>query len=333
MIGVAHGDLGPDPLFAADDVIEVRIEAPFRNIMDKRPIDEDTPATLQFIDTGGNAVRLDIGLRTRGRFRHRPDICDFAPLRLNIKKSNMGGTLFENQDKLKLVTHCKGNSPRYEQIVLSEYLVYRTLNILTDISFRVRLLRVTYVDTSRSDSERVSLAFLIEHRDRLAKRIDAPVIETRMVTFPDLNQNYTNLISVFHYFIGNTDFSPIATAPDEDCCHNHDLFAKEGEPIFSVPYDFDMSGFVNAPHAAPSPRFRLRNVRQRLYRGRCANNAHLPASVENFIERRNEIYALINEQELMTNSTRKAMLQFVDRFYKTLDSPKKIEKEFISECM
>ena len=83
--------------------------------------------------------------------------------------------------------------------------------LLTDVSFRVRLLRVTYVDTDRNDRERVSLAFLIEHRDRLAKRIGASAIETNMVTYPDLNASYTNLASVFHYFIGNTDYSPVTT--------------------------------------------------------------------------------------------------------------------------
>ena len=136
--------------------------------------------------------------------------------------------------------------------------------LLTDVSFRVRLLRVTYVDTDRNDRERVSLAFLIEHRDRLAKRIGASAIETNMVTYPDLNASYTNLASVFHYFIGNTDYSPVTTVPSENCCHNHALFANEDGTIYSVPYDFDMSGFVNAPYAAPNPRFRLRNVLERV---------------------------------------------------------------------
>ena len=41
MTEVAHGDVGTEPLFASDDIIEVRIEARFRTTMHKRSIDED----------------------------------------------------------------------------------------------------------------------------------------------------------------------------------------------------------------------------------------------------------------------------------------------------
>jgi len=306
--GVAHADEDPDLLFSGDAIIDVRIEAPFRTIMRDRSTDEETPAIFQYIGSNGNTLQFDIGLRTRGHFRHQLDICDFTLLRLNFKKSETKGTLFDHQDKLKLVTHCKSSSPRYRQYVLSEYLVYKIFNVMTDVSFRVRLLRVTYVDTARDDREKVSLAFLIEHRDRLSKRIDSAVIETGRISFPDLNPDYTNLASVFHYFIGNTDFSPIATAIDKNCCHNHSLFGKWGEKIYSVPYDFDMTGFVNSPHARPNPRFKLRNVRDRRYRGRCFNNSHIPASVE-------------------------SMLRFVDDFYKSLNRPEKISKELNKDCV
>ena len=331
--GTAYADNSPDPLFSGDDVIEVRIEAPFQTIMRDRPIEEEIPAVFQYVNSDGKTIEFDAGLRSRGNFRRREDVCDFTPLRLNLKKSQTKGTLFDHQDKLKLVTHCNSSSPRYEQYVLSEYLVYKVFNLMTDVSFRVRLLRITYVDTAHNDREKVSLAFLIEHRDRLAKRIDNAVIETRKVSFPDLNPDYTNLASVFHYFMGHTDFSPIATALDKNCCHNHSLFGNEGEKIYSVPYDFDMTGFVNAPHARPNPRFKLRNVRDRRYRGRCFNNSRIPASVERFFVQREEIYALINSQNLMTGATRKSMLRFVDDFYKSLDSPEKITKELNKNCV
>jgi len=331
--GVANAAEGPDPLFASDDIIEVRMEAPFRTIMQDRLIEEEIPAVFQYVNSSGDTIQFDVGLQTRGHFRHQPDICDFAPLRLNFKKSETKDTLFDHQDKLKLVTHCESSSPSFEQHVLSEYLVYRVFNLMTDVSFRVRLLRVIYVDTARKNKEKVSLAFLIEHRDRLAKRIDNAVIETSRVSLQDLNSDYTNLASVFHYFIGNTDFSPIATALDKNCCHNHSLFGNEGEDIYSVPYDFDLSGFVNAPYARPNPRFKLRNVRDRRYRGRCFNNSRIPASVERFFVKREEIYSLIDRQNLMTNAKRKSLLRFVDDFYKSLNSPEKITKELNKDCV
>lgn len=323
----------PDPLFASDELIEVTIEAPLSTIMRDRSVNEYSAAKLRYSDPEGNIVEFDIGVRARGQYRRREDICNFAPLRLNFKKSLTKNTIFHHQDKLKVVTHCQSNSPRYDQYVLSEYLAYRILNLVANVSYRVRLVRVTYIDTADRDRTTERLAMIIEHRDRLAKRINAATVDAKTVKFTQLRPADTNINSVFHYFIGNTDFSQIVARPGDDCCHNHSIFSAEGKHYFSVPYDFDMSGFVNAPHAVPDGRLKLRNVRQRHYRGRCFNNSYISASVEKFFEQRDNIYSLISAQELMTKATHRATLKFVDDFFKSLSSPKKIEKKLVRDCI
>ncbi|NIP93601.1 MAG: hypothetical protein GWN18_19895, partial [Thermoplasmata archaeon] len=70
--------------------------------------------------------------------------CEFPPLRLNFKKGQLDETLFDGQDKVKLVTHCR-NGDRYEQNVVKEYLVYRLYNVLTPLGFQVRMAHITYV--------------------------------------------------------------------------------------------------------------------------------------------------------------------------------------------
>jgi len=332
---IASADNGQDvdPLFASDDILRVTITAPITTIMKERPIEEYVAGTFTYSEADGAVVAFDVGLRTRGRFRRRVETCDFAPLRMNFKKSETKGTLFAKQDKLKLVTHCENKSPKYQQSVVSEYLAYRVFNLLTDVSFRTRLLEVTYVDTDRDNRETVSYAIFIEHQDRMAKRIDTPTVTTHMITVQMMIPEYGALTALFQYFLGNTDYSQIATAPGEDCCHNHELFGQEGEKMYSVPYDFDMTGFVNAPHARPNSRFGLRNVRDRLYRGRCLHNTYLDGVIATFTEQREGIYALVNAQEQLTKSTRRAQIRFIDSFYKTIESEKKIEKELFEECL
>ncbi len=322
-----------DPLFAIDDIFDVEIEAPFTTIMRERSTDEDTPGTLRYGNSDGDIVELDIGIRTRGHYRRRPDVCSFAPLRLNFKKSQVPDTVFDHQNKLKLVTHCQVNSPRYDQFVLKEYLAYRIFNLVTDVSFRARLIRVTYIDSDRADRKSTRLAIIIEHRNQLARRISSAVVKIERATIGQLEPAYTNIASVFHYFIGNLDYSPIAPAIDRDCCHNHALFGLHNEPRFSVPFDFDMSGLVDAPHALPNPRFKIRSVRQRRYRGRCLNNSHLPASVGVFFEQRDNLYALLSAQEMMTRNTRRSTLRFFDDFFKSLDSSAKIERRLGKDCI
>jgi hypothetical protein len=100
-----------------------------------------------------------------------------------------------------------------------------------------------------------------------------------------------------------------------------------------VPYDFDMAGFVNADHGKPNSRFKLRSNRERLYRGRCVYNSYLPTSVEFFLDKRDEIYELINTQELISKGTRKLQLRFANSFFKSIDSSRKIEKNLVDDCI
>ena len=101
----------------------------------------------------------------------------------------------------------------------------------------------------------------------------------------------------------------------------------------AIPYDFDMSGWVDAKYATPNPELRLRSVRDRLYRGRCANNAHIAASVQAFKTRQQEIYSLITDLEPLAPSTKKKLTRYLDGFYKVIDNPKRIESRLVGKCM
>jgi len=149
----------------------------------------------------------------------------------------------------------------------------------------------------------------------------------------DLQGPYSDLTSLFQFMIGNTDFSPIAGAEGEDCCHNSTLLGNEGGPVYAIPYDFDMSGLVDAPYAEPNPRFRIKRVTQRLYRGRCAYIDNLGVSLQHFQDNRKAIYAIIDRQEQLQDSTRKKVRNYVDRFFDVIDDPKKVHREISSQCI
>jgi hypothetical protein len=321
-----------DPLFASHDVLEVEIAAPFAMLADERPNEEEAAGKFRYSAEDGTLVEFDVAVRTRGRLRRGKETCTFPPLRLNFKKSQTKDTLFDKQDKVKLVTHCRNKARSYEQAVIAEYLTYRILGMLTDRSFSTRLLRITYVPTDKGrDME--SYAILIESKDRLQKRLDAKPMSIAKVEISTIRPEDLNLASVFQFFIGNTDFSPVETAPDEDCCHNQVLFVREGELSYSVPYDFDQSGLVDAPHAFPNPRFRLKDTRERLYRGRCVNIEHLPATLRLFRERRDDIESLIQDQPGLDKVTKRSMLEFTEEFYDTIDSPKRLQRNIVGKCL
>jgi hypothetical protein len=321
------------PLFASNDIIDVTITGPFAEIMRERFYDEDSPGTISYQDVEAGEVTLDIGVRTRGRFRRQAKICPFAPLRLNFKKSATKGTLFAGSNKLKLVTHCRDKSSKYEQALLREYLAYRIFNLMTDASFRVRLLRVKYVDTSKKNREQQTFAFLIEHDKQLAKRIGLELNEIEATEIRYLDRAHTNLASVFQYLIGNTDFSPIRAAEGLPCCHNYVLFGQQEGHILSIPYDFDMTGLVDAPHTEPNPRFRLRNARERLYRGRCSNNSYLDGTLQAFLERKQAIYDLLATNPHFESRSRKRTQYFFDEFFETISDPADVQRNLVKRCI
>lgn len=329
----AQGAGKADPLFSSHDVLKVTITAPLKTLMKKRPEDVDLPGQLAYVDDAGATVVLDIGLRTRGNYRRQMRICPFAPIRLNFKKSKTKDTVFHKQDKLKLVGHCRDNSARYEQVTLKEYLQYRFLNEMTDLSFKVRLLHITYIDSDKSRKDQTRYGFLIEHKDRLAKRINLDSIDVKNTSVAALVGDYTNLTSVFQYFAANTDFSPIAGAPGEFCCHNTELFGTTGQLYYAIPYDFDMGGLTDAPYATPNAAFKIRTVRQRLYRGRCANNQHLPASVQMFKDKKDTFYAFVENMPDLSGSSKKSMTSLMGSFYKLIDNPKSVEKKIAKKCI
>ncbi len=326
----AEDGAAPDPLFQSDEALDITISVPLRTLLRDRPTEDYLPGELSYTDEDGEAMTLEIKIRARGHSRHR--ICDLPPLWLNFKKSQVKDTLFHKQDKLKLAVPCE-DSERYEQTLLREYVAYRILNLATPMSFRVRLLRITWVDTEGQQEQQVRYAFLMEHKNRLGKRIDRKDLKIDETSVAALDPVHLNLTSVFQFLIGNTDFSPIAKSEYNECCHNYVLFSNDRNLLLGIPYDFDQSGLVNAPYALPGHQFRIRTVRHRIYRGRCQNNDYVEGSIDRFKAVRNNILALIETQDGLTRKVRKGLADYTQQFYDIVDDPRKVTRLMIKKCI
>lgn len=321
----------PPLLFASDDVLEASIEAPFDRINDERKEENEYEGVFRYTTADGQQ-QLNAKVRVRGHYRARKDVCGFAPLRLNFEKKQVKGTEFEGQDKLKLVTHCQNVGSRFEQLLLREYLVYRFLTAITENSLRTRLLKLTYTDSDGRAKDRTRYAFLLEGDDQVARRLNAKPGKVQSIKYDQLDQDQTNLLTVFEYFAGNTDFSAVRGAKDAYCCHNAILIEKIPGVYLPIPYDFDFSGIVDAPYAEPSPNMPIEKVTSRYYRGLCRNNDRLPATFDLFRKNREKLYQLVNDQVGLSDYNKAKMSRFIDGFYKTIDSESRVERAFILKC-
>ena len=330
LAGTAAADNAP--LFESHTTLQVRIEAPISTLRRDRSEDEYLEGKFLYVDAAGVQQSLDLKLRPRGRFRKQREICNFPPLRLNFRKKQVRDTLFDGQDKLKLVTHCKNSSENYEQNLLQEYLAYRIFNSVTDQSFRVRLMQVTYADTDRDGAERTGYAFLIEDDDSVADRLGMQASKIRKLRYEQLDADQTVLFTIFQYMIGNTDFSAVLGSRDDYCCHNAILLTNGIGKFVAVPYDFDFSGIVDAPYAAPGKQFKIKSVKQRVYRGLCTHNEMVQDTIEGFQEQDPAIRRLINELDGMSSGTRSTTQTYIDGFYEDVSSPERIQQNMIKEC-
>lgn len=321
-----HGQGTPSSLFESDDVIAVALKTDFKRLFDDRGDDpQQQPATLSYKDAAGSEHSQEIKVRLRGNFRKKH--CNFPPIRLNFAKKASEGTLFEGEDKLKLVTHCQDKKDEYEQYVLMEYLAYRMYNELTDQSFRVRLVQVTYEDTDGNRKPITRYGFLIEDDELMAERNNGFHLDNH-TGYHQESTDYSQILmmAVFQFMIGNTDWSVPAL-------HNIRLISTEESQLpIAVPYDFDFSGLVNSNYASPSPKLPIKTVRQRLYRGYCRPQEEVSRQAEVFQTKKDQFYALIKGMEPLSRVVRGNAIDYLNDFYKTISSEKRMRRAFENTC-
>ena len=322
-----------DPLFQDHSVLRAVLTAPLSQAYAQRTQDVRIyfPGQWSYTKEDGTTQRLDVGIRTRGVFRR--GYCKTPPLQLNFKKAQVKETLFAGQNKLKMVVPCL-LGPEASQNLVLEYLAYRTFEILTDKSFGTRLIRLSYLDSDEKLQPWTDLVFVIEDDGDLAKRLDLKKIKVASNQFHQLDSATTALADLFQFLIANNDYSVLAARKGDSCCHNTEILAlkDDADVRFPVPYDFDFSGLVNAPYAAPPDRLPIRSVRYRYFNGLCQRREVLDHAIAQIQSKRDEITALFENTTELSANRRKRSLMFIDRYFEILNSPEKIEEEIIGHC-
>lgn len=316
------------PLFAEDTPLEIVIDGPVRTIV--RNAEDSTtpyPATL-----AANGESHAIELAARGISRRKRENCRFPPLSVDFAAKPADSSLFDGQNKLKLVTHCR-DGDQYEQLVLKEYTAYRLYNRLTDESLKVRLARIRYTDGGQEVAYR--WGFLIEDIDDAAKRIGLKETEVTGLTSAALDPADAGRYVVFQYMIGNTDWD-MSRGPEEgDCCHNSKLIGASKDArtaLTPVPYDFDNAGLVDAPYAVPNEILKIRTVRERKYRGLCMHSAQARAAMADFLAARPAFEEELAAVPGMNERTRTSIRNYLASFFDDVATPDKIERNLIREC-
>jgi hypothetical protein len=312
-------------LFDSEEVLELTISGDInRLIKDRKGKPEYDDMVLTYSGQHQETVSIPLRVRTRGHFRRQQNICNYPPILLNFSKKNVKNTVFEGQDKLKLVMPCKG-----DKYVVREYYAYKINNILTPKSFKVRLVKLNLEDSSNKVKVKAPFyAFLIEDEDQMAERNGMKSIGQDLIRPKQIEAQEFIKMALFQYLIANTDWSV-------QFRQNIKIIQDpKTQEMFAVPYDFDFSGIVLTIYAKPAEELKMTSVRQRRYRGYCITNMeHFHKAFIPFNEMKDEIYQLYQTSPYLENSYIKSTLRYLNEFYQVINNPKLAEFELQYPCL
>lgn len=317
----------PPPLFASAAPLRVTLRADVSALREDRRVSPDRPGVLVVERDDGTPVEIPVDVRTRGNFRLDPANCSFPPLRIDVDGDGAVGTVFQGQDDLKLVSSCRPERESWEELVVAEYLAYRSLGAVSDATFRVRRLRVAFEDSAGEEEPGERIGFLIEDEDALARRLGATEFELEEgknlpATAFDPVSRMTNAVA--QYMLGNPDWS-------DEAGHNVEILDRGGVAL-AVPYDFDFSGVVDAPYATPPPEYRLDSVRERYYRGWCENPVTTRTVLERFRAARDAVLEPWRTEPGLTDGSRRRALDYLEAFFDAIETEERAELRFLRDC-
>ena len=312
------------PLFLEKEILEAKMDFSFRDIKNSKSDTVYTVTQLHYRNKGQEWDSIEVRIRARGKFRR--ENCFFVPLKMKIKKKERAGTLFEGNKNLKLVMPCLRDR-NSDDLVIKEFLCYKLYESISPYAFSTRLMDLTLTDTrNRKSKEYRVKAFIIEDDKQVASRANAEILEGFQRNALFMQDSLAALQDVFQYMIGNTDWS-------SDMQHNVKIMLLSSKVKVPLPYDYDMSGLVNAPYAVVNEKIPIKNVRERHFRGLCRNE-ELGEYVRlkymelepNFREELRSIKEQMDPGEAME------VEDYLEEFFSLIKDRKRFEDHILKKC-
>jgi hypothetical protein len=314
-----------DQLFVSDDILHFKLIGRLNNLFNDRNKNISYhPLLLQYKLKDSSVASIKVMVKTRGNFRRLAENCKMPPLMLNFSKTDkMKGSPFENQKKLKLVVPCQGG----DEYVIREWLVYKLYNLITEKSFRARLVKVEFEDSSNKRNPETHYCILLEDEKKMADRNKSFMLNRKMIPMKSVEKTEFTKMAVFQYMIGNTDWSV-------PYLQNIKLITRDSAKApFAIPYDFDHAGIVDAPYARPAEELEISSTRERIYRGYCENDKKIfTETFELFNKLKDDFYKLYTACSLLSGKYVKSTTKFLNDFYKEINDDKAIDTEFGKPC-
>mgnify|MGYP001304410525 CR=1 FL=1 len=162
---------------------------------------------------------------------------DLPPLKFKFNHPNYH--FFRGHKMLKLITHGKIKSGNISKTI-NNFLAYKKFNILSPFSYKVRLVKIKYVDSSKALEPFIGWGFFVEPKRKILRRFPFKSLsrkkQSRKTNF---NSKQTALLHAFNFFIQDTNRYFL---DDNKFFHQKaDLFSFNYFEVLAIPYDFSQS--------------------------------------------------------------------------------------------
>jgi hypothetical protein len=314
-----------EDLFTGEEPLQLILSFDVNAFKNTRNQDVYHDAELTHVESEESQVTNPVQVRAGGTLRR--DMCNLPPLMLHMGPATDKADSPQDMVAMKMVVPCKEKAD-YEPFVLREYLAYRIYHMITPLSYRVRLVRLTIIDTGKDNEVTEDWAFLQEPDELLAQRLNAMFITNHALNMYQLNPEAMNRLSMFQYMIGNTDYSVTGQ-------HNLKILAlKEYGPtgFLPVPYDFDFSGLVNADYAVPGPDLGTTSTRERYYLGPCRPDQDYEETIQELAQSHDKILEYIKGFEYLDEKEKADIIGYLDSYYKESVEPGFFDRRIAPTC-
>ncbi len=317
----------PAKLFRTEQTLSIKWTYSSKDIKQKTNDSTYIESKISYKKEDGSWESMEIELRARGNFRRAN--CYFTPLKLKIKKSNAKGTVFKGNKKLKLVLPCRTEKNNNDKLI-KEYLAYKLYELISPYHFKTRLVDIDFTELRGKKTKSHALkGILVEDDKNIAERFNGNVLD---INVHPLSQNDECSVrnDFFQFLIGNTDYS---TAYQ----HNQKLLFID-KKIMPVPYDFDMSGLVDASYSVVSKiqnnELAITKVTQRLYRGFKRDEAIYKTVRNEFLKNESKLLGVVHDMEPFFSEPKEfeSALKYVNSFYKIISDDKKFQKSILDRA-
>ncbi len=282
---------------------------------------------MTYTDSAGRVRTVPVELRARGHFRRQARNCLFPPLYIRAGRAARDSSILRGNPRLKIVTPCRPSAEDYQQYILLEYLMYRTYAVINPaVHHRTRLANITYKDSTDRVKPITVTAFFLEIEEEVADEAKLEYSETQGALFADLVADELNKLSLWEFWIGNTDWSVAAL-------HNIELFRRPDGDYIPVAYDFDWSGAVNARYSFPNPSLGIRTVRERLHRGPCRTAAEWAPTIAYYTSKRAAIDSVwATPVPGLDAKRRDDSKAYLDQLWPILGDARRFERMVVNIC-